>query len=154
MSDELLELEELAARVEAARVPDRKLDMEIKAAVHGAVALMSPFNGEWCLYRAGTTDPRGGKSYERPRHIGHTEWKADSYTASLDAAVTLVPATADAAGELYRVEAYNSPGVLPAYVRASAWVAGAARVYAASAPLALTAAALRARASHLRMEVE
>lgn len=79
------------------------------------------------------------------------QWSGDyiwlDYTRSLDAAMTLVPENADAAGERYRLEGYNSPGVLAPHVRASAWVAGAARCYAATPALALCAAALRARAA-------
>ncbi|MBM3333392.1 hypothetical protein FJY63_01905 [Candidatus Sumerlaeota bacterium] len=69
------------------------------------------------------------------------------YTRSLDAAMTLVPDNADAAGERLRLEAYNSHGVLAPHVRASAWVAGAPRAYAATPALALCAAALRVRAA-------
>jgi hypothetical protein len=73
--------------------------------------------------------------------------KPIAYTASLDAAMTLVPEDADAGGERFRLEHWNGSGVHAAHVRASAWVAGAARVYAATPALALTAAALRARAA-------
>lgn len=71
----------------------------------------------------------------------------DYKRASLDAAVMLVPDSTGDAGEHYRLEAYNSSGVLAAHVRASAWVPGAKRAFAATPTLALTAAALRARAS-------
>jgi hypothetical protein len=70
-----------------------------------------------------------------------------AYTASLDSAMALVPDSADAAGERFRLEHWNSHGVHVPHVRASAWVAGAHRVYAATPALALTAAALRARAA-------
>lgn len=67
----------------------------------------------------------------------------------LDAAMTLVPEDAgkDVAGERFRLESWASNGVHALHVRASAWVAGAKRVYAATPALALCAASLRARAS-------
>jgi hypothetical protein len=141
------ELLRLAERVEQARGPNRELDVRIKAALFGAVPLVSPFNGEWCLYRPGTTDARIGKSFERPFRVSHESWTSDRYTASLDAAMTLIPSEANSAGEVWRAESYSDPGVIAPHVRASAWVSGAARVYAATPALALTAAALRARAA-------
>lgn len=69
------------------------------------------------------------------------------FTASLDAAMTLVPERADSGGERYRLEQWNANGVHAPHVRASAWVAGARRVYAATPALALCAAALRALAA-------
>jgi len=134
-------IQKLSERVEALTGPDRETDMLIKASVHGAVALVSPFNGEWCLYKTGTESARGGKSFERPRHIRHEEWIMDHYTASIDAAMTLVPeewltdrATQDFDGAEWHWSLY------PAFKHAD-------RVWgqAGTAPLALTAAALRAR---------
>ena len=49
-------------------------------------------------------------------------------------------------GDYWKVETYTENGVLAEHVRASAWVIGARRVYAATPSLALTAAALRSRA--------
>lgn len=72
---------------------------------------------------------------------------AREYTRSLDAAMTLVPEGRNAGGELFKVEAWDGNGVHAPNVRASAWVPGAARVYAATPALALTAAALRSRAA-------
>lgn len=83
------ELIALAERCEAATGPDRELDLCVKAAVYGGSAMVSPFNGEWCLYREATEDPRKGRVLERPRSISHATWIADAYTASLDAAMTL-----------------------------------------------------------------
>ena len=63
------------------------------------------------------------------------------YTASLDDAMSLVPSGCSE----WNVESWSAPGAIqPAHVRATAWVSGAARVYAATPALALTAAALRA----------
>jgi len=82
----------------------------------------------------------------RPEHRGRL-FNAPHYTASLDVAATLVPPGDYATGELYRLEAYSTNGVLvPTHVRASAWVPGAPRAYAATPAMALTAACLRARA--------
>ena len=65
------------------------------------------------------------------------------YTASLDAAMSLVPSGCSE----WNVEGWSAPGAIqPAHVRATAWVSGAARVYAATPALALTASCLRARA--------
>jgi hypothetical protein len=71
------------------------------------------------------------------------------YSSSLDAAMTLVPEDAgrDAADERFRLESWTTSGVHAPHVRATAWVAGARRVYAATPALALCAASLRAMAS-------
>ena len=61
----------------------------------------------------------------------------------LDAAMSLVPSGCSE----WNVEAWKAPGAIhPAHVRATAWVSGAARVYASTPALALTAACLRALA--------
>ena len=49
------------------------------------------------------------------------------YTASLDAAMALV-----ADGKLISLETYDDNGVYPEHVRASAWVQGAPRQFAAT----------------------
>jgi hypothetical protein len=115
---------ELASRCEASTGPDRKLDFDIASLVR-------------------TPDRhRPGMFIEDGRSVaGHPD-----YTASLDAAMGLVPVDADAAGEQFKVECWNEQTVHPPHVKASAWVAGAKRTYAATPALALTAAALRALA--------
>ena len=70
--------------------------------------------------------------------------KPPAYTASLDAAMMLVPKPANEYENVFSLELWGSNGVYPAHVRASAWVYGAPRVYAATPALALTAASLRA----------
>ena len=70
----------------------------------------------------------------------HDEEETPRYTTSLDAAMTLVPE-----GALMAVRTYAEPGVYPAHVRASAWVQGSPRCFAATPALALCAAALRAQ---------
>jgi hypothetical protein len=87
----MIDTQELIARLEAATGPDRELDFAIKAKVYGGVALVSPFNRNWCLYREGTTDPKTGRTLERPHNVEHSVWINDLYTASIDAALTLVP---------------------------------------------------------------
>jgi len=128
-------LVELAAKVEQASGPSRVLDGAITKAL-GEYPCWAPNQNE--RQPELFTD---GKPGTRAR-----EWLCPEFTASLDAAMKLIPDNADAAGERYRLEAYNSPGVLPSHVRASAWVAGAPRCYAANEALALCAAALKARA--------
>lgn len=144
--DELLAL---ADRVEAMAGPDRETDKRIKAAIYGGAVWKSPFNGEWCLYREWSDDPKKGRVFERPHSISHDAWTNDNYTASLDAAMTLVPDRDTVVDEKLRLEVYTKPGVLPDHVRASAWVPGAARVYAATPAVALAAACLRAHAAAL-----
>lgn len=122
------ELEALAVRCEQATGPDRALDKDIREAL-----------GQPVMDEHGTM----------------VEWRPDfyaapAYTASLDAAMTLVPEGADAAGERFKVEGWNEQTVHPPHVKASAWVAGAKRAYAATPALALCAAALRAQANDRR----
>lgn len=69
--------------------------------------------------------------------------RAEAYES---AAMMLVPEGDDISGERFRLEHWNAASVIhAAHVRATAWVPGAIRVYAASPALALTAASLRAR---------
>ena len=65
--------------------------------------------------------------------------------AFLDAAMSLVAASDGTVGELWKVGAWDDNGVYAPHIRATAWVYGAPRVYAATPALALCAAALRAR---------
>lgn len=109
--------QELIARIEAARGPDRGLDCRI-----------------WCAVERQNFDV----CQQVVPNFG--EWLAPSYTASIDAALTLVPD-----GKLFAVETYDNAGVYPVHVRASAWVQGAPRCFAATPALALCAAALKAR---------
>lgn len=133
----------LAERCEAATGPDRELDISIKAALYGGVALKSPFNGEWCVYRVGTDDPRTGKTVERPRNVAFEQWSADRYTASIDAAMTLVEGmnkwamTASSNGDRWEAwvwEADVPPNWHNAATPALALVTAALRARAASTP--------------------
>lgn len=111
---------ELAERVEAAMGPDRELDFYIWAALNGVTEITDPAegrdaNGEWHLY--GFVDP---------------------YTASLDAAMTLVPE-----GQEFGCGSKDATGT------AWAWAGqhnGPEEIASAATPaLALCAAALRAQ---------
>jgi hypothetical protein len=73
------------------RGPRGSCGWAIKAAVYApedAIVRQSPINGAWCIY----SGQRGGASrlVERPYAVSHLLWSADFYTASLDAAMTLV----------------------------------------------------------------
>lgn len=128
---------ELAAACEAAGGPDRKLDAEIAVAID----LMLPWDGD---YGARLAAASGG--IERLAEMGECHqnvWHEylPRYTASLDSAMTLVPADrfvgelnqCDVGGDWYaRVECHHD-----VFHDATA----------PTAALALTAAALRARAS-------
>lgn len=134
-------LVELAAKVEHASGPDRELDAAIGCAVAGYYLAKPRYPGAKRMY--GYVDGEGSRV--EPGN-GSADSLIPRYTASLDAAMKLIPDSADAAGERFRLEAYNSPGILAPHVRASAWVAGAPRCYAANEALALCAASLTARA--------
>ena len=82
---------ELIEKLERADGPSRELDAALKANFYGGVPMLSPFNGNWCVYRDGASDPRKDRVMERPRHVPHEVWANDRYTASIDAAMTLVP---------------------------------------------------------------
>lgn len=133
------DLTALIARVEAATGPDREVDAEI-------ARTLLPHNAEH------VARSRSGWSY---RVFGPEGWDDEwmetrPYTASLDAAMTLVPE----GGEWNAAGGWTS-GCLPSSrakaVKATAWVWGAERgVFAATPALALTAAALRARLAQIR----
>jgi hypothetical protein len=128
------ELRALAARVEAATGADRKLDALVLAAVVGGEAALSPFNGEWCVY-VGKDRHGRPKLWEPGYGANKAWWRNNHFTASLDAALTLVPAGwtgtvhLDGKASLYRDD-----------MRPAVWCV------AATPALALVAAALRARA--------
>lgn len=140
---------ELAERCERAEGPDRETELEIVVSapvwipswLHGRKGnLWIDRKGAYPILRwqsAGMTKSVGNPSVDDPPH----------YTASIDAAMVLVPIGADSGGERCKVEVWNDPRSMhPPHVRASAWVAGARRTYASSPALALTAASLRALA--------
>lgn len=131
------DLMELASRVEAGEGPDREAFEEAYTAIHG-------MSWQAAAYHHGSL---GGEPDRAKQEAAFRFGELVRVRAWLDAAATLVPPGDDATGELYRLEAYSTNGVLvPTHVRASAWVPGAPRAYAATPAMALTAACLRARA--------
>ena len=84
-------LVELALRVEAATGPDRELDALIRCAVfapEGACVEKSPHNGAWCIYDG--KDRQGRSRLWEPRTLTRLQ-RLGEFTASLDAAMSLVP---------------------------------------------------------------
>lgn len=69
------------------------------------------------------------------------------YTASIDAALTLVPEGNEGAGVEWNVESWTGNGIHAPHIRATAWVAGAKRAYGATPAIALCIASLRARSA-------
>lgn len=129
----------LAERVEAATGPDRELDCAIMQAVNPD---FQPIPGGSGFY-----DPALINALSAQKYITKGTYVTPRYTASIDAAMQLVPEGDDVSGEIFRLETYNKSGVLADHVRASAWVPGAPRAFAATPALAICAAALRAKAS-------
>ncbi len=138
----------LAERCEKASGPDRELDAAIRCAVFapaGAFVEQSPINGAWCVYEIGY----GGKkrSWEG-RGLSQLQ-RLGEVTASLDAAMTLVPA-----GWGWLVSQPNAKALASGLLKERTPVMGEVQygcdqrfaVAAATPALALCAAALRARA--------
>jgi hypothetical protein len=129
-------LMDLAKRCEAATGPDHELDALIWCEVFApadAYVKQSPFNGAWCIYH--------GVSFRDPNKP--RLWEAEGsrvlpVTASLDAALTLVPASLR-----------NTAMVLFCQPAKAGFERDGIFTYfeAATPALALTAAALRAHAS-------
>jgi hypothetical protein len=125
------DLDELASRVESASGPDRELSAEIALAIH-----------DW-LHEAEGNKPlncRIRNSLGSPVYIGGETGRAMDYTASLDAAIALM--TEDCI-----VTIGGGLGIGTAAIEASGNIFASK---AATPALALTAAALRARASLTR----
>lgn len=84
------ELSALASRVEGLKGPDREVDALVRCAVFAPAAAyveQSPINGAWCVYEVGYN---GKPRIWEPRNLSH-DARTGSFTASLDAALTLVP---------------------------------------------------------------
>jgi hypothetical protein len=116
-------MRDLIARLEAATWPDRTLDAYIKAAAEGF-------------------DPTGKTLIEVKTFTGAAHELVPAYTASIDAALTLVPEGAD-------VEVYFSPREKPHRRGCVVLTIGrqAYEAHAVTPALALCIAALRARAN-------
>lgn len=112
-------MKHLIEKLAQADGPSRELDAEISRALAGGPA------DHW---------------YQDHRGVYVTDNSAPCYTASIDAAMTLVPE-----GTEFIIERYGSIGVLSENKRASAWVFGAPRAFAATPALALCIAALSAQ---------
>ena len=123
------QLFDLANRVEACREPNRQIDVEI------AIALGK--NPQYIDLEK-LKDPAEEKL--RDLYIKR-------YTKSIDAAEELVPDSPHSS-EMYNVERWNesSFSVYAKHIKATAWVPGAARVFAANPAIALSTAAIRATA--------
>jgi hypothetical protein len=132
------DLLELADRVEALVTSDRALDAEIAYAICWRWDDWE--EGDICI-----EDRSLEYVVNSTLNSNNSIWKyLPAYTASLDAALTLVPENPHNTGERFQVESWTTNGVHAEHVRASAWVSGTRRVFAATPALALTAASLRA----------
>jgi hypothetical protein len=130
----------LAAKVERATGPDRELDGEIEAALErypegwSRDSFIENIKVEFHHVEKGRVGLKAGGG------LDHVRWNAPAYTASLDAAMTLVPE-----GWSWAVDAVG---------RASCFMPNEPKPWprtgglAKSPALALCAAALRARASN------
>jgi hypothetical protein len=141
MSTSSAGLPKLAERCEQATGPSYALEVEIWDAIYPGER--EDRWQEWLRVSPSSLThilgPADRDGYVKPRR---------AFTASLDAAMTLVPENSHSGmGEIVNVSLWDTNGVYPDHVRASAWVSGAPRTYGATPALALCAASLRARAS-------
>jgi len=139
MPADAAEIVRLAERVEQAVGPDAELSALIRCAIfapEGAYVAVSPFNGLHCIFLGETRDGRP-KGWE-PRGLTHEQRMGD-FTASLDAAMALVP-------EGQATECLND-------ATETLGVAGWNGRWRDALPRFLTAAALRARAAQHDHEV-
>lgn len=152
----------LADRVEALAGPDRETDALIRAALfapEGATVSKSPINGAWCVYH-GIARSGAPRLFEPPRTVSVDVWRGE-YTASIDAAMTLVPEgwRVSRLEEDWRSGRWHgqmsqrlSEKLLAAYDsgRTVGWTTSDTEVDGAATPaIALTIASLRARAEML-----
>ena len=112
-------MKDLIEKLAQAEGPSRKLDAEISRALAGGPA------DHW---------------YQDHRGVYVTDNCAPCYTASIDAALTLVPE-----GVEVSIERYTDKGIRAQRDLASAWVFGAPRAYASTPAIALCIAALSAK---------
>lgn len=89
-------IDSLIERLEKATGPDRELDGDIAVAVHGGEIV-------WRTY-PNAVEQYPARKYASTNHVGGFGFTpVDPYTASLDAALTLVPGNRES-GTLYRVQ--------------------------------------------------
>lgn len=145
MKEPNMSLGELAARVEALQGPCRETDVLIKQAIFAprGIVRQSPFNGNWCIYEV----TAGGKErlVERPFNITHSAWKNDAYTASIDAAMQLVPEGWTYWDIAMKRLGTGNDGARAEISRLMGGQEEAERSFARTPALALCAAALKAR---------
>lgn len=130
----------LAARVEQAQGPDRALDADITLVMHPELSL-APWER--------ITYPSGGASVfaDRSDPDDLNVVSPPRFTASLDAATTLVPEGWRWSVDYTQRAPYRDCGRADLYAPGSGYKpADVSDIYAATPALALTAAALRARA--------
>jgi len=134
--------------VEQATGPDKELDAQIRCAVFAgpsAYVKQSPINGEWCIYESGANGRERsweGRDITREQRLG-------PFTGSLDAAMSLVPEGWRVAGIGETVIEGTDPWNVRLLERRFDGRAKLAQGDAATAALALTAAALRTRAGEI-----
>lgn len=129
-------LEELAVRVAAASGADRELDALIASAAW-------PYRGRGEVIRPAPSG--GGRCVSYYRTGNHGTWKSPRYTGTLDAALSLVPEGPNGSNVYPRI-ARVTPDKWEAHLGFGNRAVGhTAR--AATAALALCAAALRARSA-------
>jgi len=114
----------LIGRLEALEAPCRKVDMLIETLQTGN--RQHPY--------------LVGINIDDKPDAGRTTYPTPRYTASIDAAMTLVPE-----GSEWNIEKWAKNGVYTKHAKASAWVPGAERAYAVTPAIALCIAALRAQ---------
>lgn len=139
-------LQELIERVERASGPDRELDAYIRCAVFarpGAFVRQSTINGAWCIFEIRHD---GKERLWEPYGLSQLQ-RLGEFTASLDAAMTLVPdgcawAVTNIDGGDYSRFDFDKP---TAVVQCRPGAVMADHVSAATPALALSAASLKAR---------
>lgn len=134
------ELLRLAERVEAATAPDRELDARIAVAIYSDSGHADPRDNTHARFPSPSDECAPG-TYWISAFSGLSLRTADPFTASLDAAMTLVPEGWDwSAGTLGNGKGGHS------FMRPAGRHYPRVEVDAATPALALTAASLRARA--------
>lgn len=138
-------LSELADRVAADSGPDRSLDVAIFREIGAPV----PF--QFANAMVALTYDEADRCYYAPMGEMRVRYEPPVYTASVDTALTLLPETDAAAATFWKV-GNDGEGGDPSLFKATILVATAltSRSFSAvadTAPLAITAAALRARSA-------
>jgi hypothetical protein len=80
--------DELIAALEKAKGADQRLDAEILAHLVGGTVEQFRINSRWCVSVTGYS---GKTRLWQPRRREEQKWRMAKFTASIDAALTLVP---------------------------------------------------------------